>query len=489
MSFNSIQFLIFFLVVTPLYFALPFRLRWAMLLIASSIFYMAFIPAYLLILFFTITVDYFAGLFIESAEGRRRKLFLSISIAVNVGVLAFFKYFNFISGTLSGAAHALGLQGSLPLLSIVLPVGLSFHTFQAMSYTIEIYLGNQKPEKHFGIFALYVMFYPQLVAGPIERPQNLLHQFYERHYFDYQRVVGGLKLMLWGMFKKMVIADQLAVFVDQVYAQPASYQGISLIVATVFFAFQIYCDFSAYSDIAIGAAQVMGYRLMTNFNRPYAARSISDFWRRWHISLTTWFRDYVYSPLVERRGGRRRLYLSIFITFLVSGIWHGANWTFVLWGALNGFYILVSIWTRNFRRRIGKAVGLEGVPRFHAALQVATTFSLVCFAWIFFRANSLADAFYIVRHLLTGSRDFMAHLLLKETWQSILPGQPLSYVLIAALSITFMLLIHLIQPHRSIRLMFSERPIYFRWAVYYALILSIFFLGAFEARQFIYFQF
>jgi D-alanyl-lipoteichoic acid acyltransferase DltB (MBOAT superfamily) len=489
MSFNSLQFLIFFPIVTFLYFALPFKLRWAMLLIASSIFYMAFIPAYILILFFTITVDYLAGLLIDGARAKRRKFFLIASIISNVGVLGFFKYFNFISNNLTHAAHALGWQQSLPVLSLALPIGLSFHTFQAMSYTIEIYRGNQKPEKHFGIFALYVMFYPQLVAGPIERPQNLLHQFYERHYFDYQRVVGGLKLMLWGMFKKIVIADRLAVFVDQVYNQPTSYQGIPLTLATVFFALQVYTDFSAYSDIAIGAAQVMGFRLMTNFNRPYSAKSIADFWRRWHISLTTWFRDYVYLPLVTNQGGRGRLYSSIFLTFLISGIWHGARWTFVAWGALNGLYILVSIWTRNIRRKLRNTLGLERWPRLHASLQITITFSLVCFAWIFFRANSLSDAYYIVRHLFTGVRHFLSNLWLKETWANVLPGQPRSYFLIAGLSIIFMGFIHLIQPHRSIRLMFSEKPIYFRWAMYYALILSIFFLGEFQARQFIYFRF
>lgn len=489
MSFNSIQFLIFFPIVTILYFALPFRTRRVMLLVASSIFYMAFVPAYILILFLTITVDYLAGLLIDRAEGRRRKFFLIASLISNVGVLAFFKYFNFISDNLTHAAHALGWQHSLPVWSLVLPIGLSFHTFQGMSYTIEIYRGNQKPEKHFGIFALYVMFYPQLVAGPIERPQNLLHQFYERHYFDYQRVVGGLKLMLWGMFKKVVIADRLAVFVDQVYNQPTSYQGITLMLATVFFAFQIYADFSAYSDIAIGAAQVMGFRLMTNFNRPYGAKSISDFWRRWHISLTTWFRDYVYLPLVTNQGRRRRLYSSIFLTFLISGIWHGARWTFIVWGALNGLYILVSIWTRNIRKKLCASLGLERWPRLHASIQIAITFSLVCFGWIFFRANSLRDAFYVIRHLPTGVRHFPGNLWIEETWANVPPGQPRSYFLVAGLSIIFMQFIHLIQPHRSIRLMLSEKPIYFRWAIYYALILSIFFLGEFQARQFIYFQF
>src|SRR5678815_1064118 len=227
-----------------------------------------------------------------------------------------------------------GISNPVPFLKIILPIGLSFHTFQAMSYTIEVYRGNQKAERNFGIYALYVMFYPQLVAGPIERPQNLLHQFYENHKFDYERVVNGLKLILWGFFKKLVIADRLALYVGAVYNNPTHHTGLSFIMATIFFAFQIYCDFSGYSDIAIGAAKVMGFKLMTNFNRPYFARSISEFWKRWHISLSTWFKDYLYISLGGNRVSVPRWYFNLFIVFLVSGLWHGANWTYIIWGCL-----------------------------------------------------------------------------------------------------------------------------------------------------------
>jgi D-alanyl-lipoteichoic acid acyltransferase DltB (MBOAT superfamily) len=305
MLFNSIQFLIFFPAVTALYFGLPHRLRWAWLLAASCYFYMAFMPSYILILGFTIVIDYFAGLAIENAEGRRRKLFLAASLAANVGVLVVFKYFNFLNANLKGLAEALRWNYPVESLAILLPIGLSFHTFQAMSYTIEVYRGAQPAERHFGIYALYVMFYPQLVAGPIERPQNLLHQFREVHRFDYERVASGLRLMAWGFFKKIVVADRLAVPVNLVYGEPEKHTGLALLVATYFFAYQIYCDFSGYTDIARGAARVMGFELMKNFDRPYAARSVAEFWTRWHISLSTWFKDYLFFPLARWHAARR----------------------------------------------------------------------------------------------------------------------------------------------------------------------------------------
>lgn len=302
MLFNSFQFFIFFPVVTFIFFLLPHKLRWLHLLIASCVFYMAFIPVYILILLFTIIIDYVAGMLIENAEGVRRKCFLILSIIANVGVLAVFKYYNFFADNINSLLQGLHINAHpIPFLTILLPLGLSFHTFQAMSYTIEVYRGNQKAEKHFGIYALYVMFYPQLVAGPIERPQNLLHQFREKHYFEPGRVTDGLRLMLWGMFKKVVIADRIAVLTGPVFNDPHNYPPITLFLAVIMFSFQIFCDFSGYSDIAIGSAKVMGFTLMRNFDWPYKAQSISEFWKCWHISLSTWFRDYLYISL----GGNR----------------------------------------------------------------------------------------------------------------------------------------------------------------------------------------
>ena len=332
MLFNSMSFFVFFGLVTPTYFLLPHRFRWLLLLAASCVFYMAFVPVYLLILLFTIIVDYFAGLLIHGSTGKTRKLWLVASIVSNVGVLFFFKYFNFFNENLTHLAEFLNWQYSIRSLQILLPIGLSFHTFQAMSYTIEVYYGRQQPEKHFGIYALYVMFYPQLVAGPIERPQNLLPQFREVHSFDPYRVSLGLSRMIWGLFKKVVIADRLVYLVDVVYVHPGYYDGLSLFTATIFFAFQIYCDFSGYCDIALGAAQVMGFHLMENFEQPYFSRSISEFWRRWHISLSTWFKDYLYIPLGGNRLTLVRTWGNLAIVFLVSGLWHGANWTYIVWG-------------------------------------------------------------------------------------------------------------------------------------------------------------
>ena len=332
MLFNSIPFLVFYPVVTLLYFILPQRWRWAILLAASATFYMAFVPSYILILFFTILVDYNAGLWIERSAGHRRRFFLVLSLVANIGVLAFFKYFNFMNANLRELAHFLHWNYPVPLLQILLPIGLSFHTFQSMSYTVEVYRGRQAAEKHLGILALYVLFYPQLVAGPIERPQNLIHQFREVHRFDEDVFLSGVRLMLWGLFKKCVIADRLALYVSQVYDHPFQYRGLPLLVATVFFSVQIYCDFSGYSDVAIGSARSMGFRLMQNFNRPYGADSVPEFWRRWHISLSTFFRDYLYIPLGGNRTAPARWCSNIMLTFLISGLWHGAAWNYILWG-------------------------------------------------------------------------------------------------------------------------------------------------------------
>jgi len=355
--FNSLHFALFFPVVTTLYFLLPHRHRLWMLLLASCYFYMALVPKYILILFFLIAVDYTAGLLIERAPPEKRRLYLLCSLLANVLVLSIFKYFNFINANVGGVIEALGGRWSLPNLNIILPIGLSFHTFQSISYVIEVYRGRQKAERNLGKYALYVLFYPQLVAGPIERPQNLLHQFDEPHRFDYARVTDGLKLMVWGLFKKVVIADRLAVAVDLVYNNPTSYSGWPLVVATYFFAIQIYCDFSGYTDMARGAAQVMGFRMMENFRAPYLATSIGEFWRRWHISLSSWFRDYVYIPMGGNQVPRWRWYANLMAVFLLSGLWHGASWTFVIWGGLHGLRSMMTAINTMERRTSTNSVG------------------------------------------------------------------------------------------------------------------------------------
>src|SRR3954452_6281216 len=359
MLFNSLQFALFFPIVTLLYFALPHRWRGTMLLLASCVFYMAFVPAYIGIIAVTILIDYVAGIRIEATTGPRRRLWLVLSVASTCAVLFVFKYFDFFNDTIALAAHALGLSYAAPALQLLLPIGLSFHTFQSLSYVIEVYEGRQAAERDFGLYALYVMFYPQLVAGPIERPQHLLHQFREVHRFDYDRVVAGLQLMAWGLVKKIVVADRLAELANRVYDAPRSYTGLPLITGTVAFAFQIYCDFSGYSDIAIGSAQVMGFTLMKNFDRPYTAQSVGEFWRRWHISLSTWFKDYLYVSLGGSRTTTLRWYRNLFITFLVSGIGHGAEWRVVVWGALNGCYWIASHVGAGARGAVVRAFRLD----------------------------------------------------------------------------------------------------------------------------------
>jgi len=489
MLFNSFQFLLFFPIVTVIYFLLPFKYRWLHLLIASCIFYAAFIPVYLLILFLTIIVDYIAGILIASAEGRKRKSFLILSIVVNVGILCVFKYYNFFIENINEFIHQSGIvTHDLPYLNIILPIGLSFHTFQAMSYTIEVYRGNQKPERHFGIYALYVMFYPQLVAGPIERPQNLLHQFHEKKIFDYNSVVSGLRLMMWGLFKKVVIADRLALFTDPVFSNPHEYQPLILVTATFFFAFQIFCDFSGYSDMAIGAARVMGFKLMKNFDKPYQSKSISEFWSRWHISLSTWFKDYLYISLGGNRVSIPRWYFNLFFVFLVSGFWHGANWTFIVWGALHGFYLVFAIVSKKYREKFSRRTRIEKIAWLNCSLQVIATFILVLLAWVFFRANSVKDAIYILQKFPIAFGDFF---LLLRGQNVIGTNLPVDLITIgfSFLLIIFMETFHYFGTKRNIVHLFDKQPSSLRWAAYYVVILMILFFGVFESRQFIYFQF
>jgi alginate O-acetyltransferase complex protein AlgI len=392
MLFTSVQFVLFYIVVTLLYFQLGHRGRIWLLLFASIYFYMVYKPIYLLILLITILIDYFAGIYIGRAEGPRRKWILVISLISNIGFLALFKYYNFFNENLTRLFGLVGAVNTFPAFEYLLPVGLSFHTFQAMSYTIEVYRGNQKPERDFGIYSLYVMFYPQLVAGPIERPQNLLPQFHTKFAYSYENLKQGLLQMAWGFFKKIVIADRLAVFVDYCFDNPSEHTPLTLLIGAVFFSFQIYCDFSGYSDIAIGAARTMGFDLMTNFNAPYLATNVSDFWRRWHISLSTWFKDYLYIPIGGNRVGTARLYVNLFFVFLISGIWHGAAWTYIVWGALHGFYQIVGLLKKKYFSKF-----FPEIP----VLSQLITFVLVMLAWVFFRAKGMFNAKIILSKILS----------------------------------------------------------------------------------------
>lgn len=484
MLFNSVDFLVFFTLTVSAYFALPHRWRWLLLLAGSYYFYMCWKPAYIILIIISTLIDYCCALGMGRTEkpGRRR-LMLIVSLSTNLGLLFTFKYLNFFAYSFQ---HILGLsEQAKPFLNVLLPVGISFYTFQTLSYTIDVFRGIRPPEKRLGIFALYVSFFPQLVAGPIERSTRLLPQFDKIIKFDYDRVVDGIRLMLWGFFKKVVIADTLAKFVDPVYNSPADYAGPSFFIATVFFAYQIYCDFSGYTDIARGSAQVLGINLMENFNRPYYSKSIREFWRRWHISLSTWFRDYLYIPIGGSRVTLPRHCFNLLIVFILCGLWHGANWTFIIWGLLHGTYLVIGLLTRNARARFTDRIGLDKSPLLKKLIQVAITFGLICFGWIFFRANSLTDAWYIVTHLFRGWSMLATQSAPKLIF---IAGRPSLFIL-CILLLTVLESVHLLERRVDWRTVLKLKPIWFRWAVYYSLVISIMLLGSLSAEPFIYFQF
>jgi len=441
---------------------------------------MAFVPKYILILGLTIVIDFFAGILIDKMKGNNKRIFLIVSILANIGILFVFKYFNFFNGNVARLADMLDWNYPISSLSIILPIGLSFHTFQSMSYIIEVFRGKQKPEKHFGIYALYVMYYPQLVAGPIERPQHMLWQFHEKHTFDAKRASDGLKLMAWGFFKKLVIADNLALLVNAAYKAPNSLSGLSLLVATYFFAFQIFCDFSGYTDIARGASRVMGIELMENFKRPYFAKTISEFWKRWHISLSSWFSDYVYISLGGNRCVKWRWYSNLMIVFLLSGLWHGAAWTYVIWGGLNGFYLVFAIWTKGIREKISIACRIDRFPLIHKAFKVFITFNLVCFSWIFFRATSFRSALSIIKKIFT---DYS----LKINFGSV--GITQYQVILCCLVVIFLISVQLLQRSKLLTEEISKKPLVLRWGIYYAGLIILIIFGVFNTSSFIYFQF
>ena len=481
MLFNSIHFLIFFPIVILLYFSIPHKYRWILLLASSYYFYMSWKAEYIILIMISTLVDYISGIQIHKSTSQRRKnLFLGFSLASNFGLLFAFKYFNFFSDSFRILLQQFTIQLSPLTLKVLLPIGISFYTFQTLSYTIDVYRGKIKPEKHLGIFAVYVSFFPQLVAGPIERAKNLLPQFYEKYYFEYKRVADGLKLMMWGFFKKIVIADRLSLIVSTIYNDPTSYTGLPLILATVFFAFQIYCDFSGYSDIAIGSAQIMGFSLMDNFKRPYFSRSIADFWRRWHISLSSWFKDYLYIPLGGNRVNILRWGMNIMVVFVVSGLWHGANWTFVIWGGFHGVLLLIERFSKPAWDTFLKAIGLIKLPRIVHIVEIGITFILVNIGWVFFRANNIKDAFYILFNMFRGLNLNFENMTIGVGWMDLI---------VAFIVIAFMEFVHLIQAHRSIRQFLDDRPIAVRWGIYLSLMLSILLFGVFNGTQFIYFQF
>ncbi len=543
MHFVSLKYLLFFIAVVSVFFAIPQRFRWMFLLATSYFFYMTWDPKYALLLLTTTTIVYGTGLLMQDRPQNQKKTLAAFSLVANLGVLFAFKYYNFFNNSIKDLFGLFGTTYDVPAMTLLMPVGISFYTFQALSYTIDVYRGTRKAERNFGMFALYVSFFPVILSGPIERSTTLLPQFYEKTEFNYDRVVNGLLLMAWGFFQKLVIADRLNAYTSLVYGSiGVSYgefgalKGLPLLAAAYLYPIQIFCDFSGYTDIAIGTAQVMGYKLLPNFRRPFLSVSIGELWRRWHMSLISWIRDYLYIPLGGSRVSRLRWYFNLVFVFTMSGLWHGAQWTFVTWGAMNGAMIAVSRRTQTIRERVRDAIfgamgavpagaffalcaamaliaalggraGIAGIggraaagagvllflalgimkkrgaPYLAFILKLKrfwlmfATFNLFAFGGVFFRAKSMSDAWYILTHFLGTN---VLHLFIAV--------KPLDF-LIMLLLIVFLLVIHNIQEKRgSIRAIIRSKPFPVRWAFYYLLVMSIF-AGMRQTGGFEYFRF
>lgn len=475
MLFNSIEFCLFLLVVVPGFFWLPHRPRLAFLLVASYVFYAWWNARYAVLIALSTVMDFFlARAMAKSPTQEGRKRLLLVSLVVNLGVLFVFKYWNFANDSMKVLCAQLGVAWEVPALYVLLPPGISFYTFQTLSYTIDVYRKEDESEKSLERFALFIAFFPQLVAGPIERASHLKPQFDEIKHFDWARFASGLQLVLWGLFQKVVIADRLATYVDAVYNNVGNHNATSYWLATYAFAFQIYCDFAGYSEIAVGTARMLGYNLMDNFKRPYFSDSITTFWRRWHISLSTWLRDYLYISLGGNRHGQWMTYRNLMITMLLGGLWHGASWNFVIWGGLQGIFLSFSRLTLPLRDRLNAKLGLP--KPLVLAGRMFITFHLVCLSWIFFRANSFQDALTIVGGFFT------------RPWG--MPFVELIALLYGFGGVGLLLALHTYEAQREPWLQTVARwPRPLRWAVWYLLLLGIVLFGVEQGSQFIYFQF
>jgi alginate O-acetyltransferase complex protein AlgI len=538
MLFNSYKFIIFFVVVVVSFFALPHRFRWLFLLAVSYFYYMCWDPKYALLILTTTIVVYGMAILMHGKPQRVKKLCVAASLIINLGILFIFKYFNFFSSSLKELFTLFGFSYNVPAFTLLLPVGISFYTFQALSYTIDVYRGTREPERHLGIFALYVSFFPVILSGPIERSTTLMPQFYKEMAPDYSRMADGLKLIAWGAFQKLVIADRLTTYVNQVYGNPQAVTGLPLLFGTYIFVLQVYCDFAGYTDIAIGSAQVLGFKLIPNFRRPFFAQTLGEFWRRWHISLISWFRDYLYIPLGGNRVLPIRFYFNMMLVFSLSGLWHGAQWTFVIWGAMNGVILIISRMSEKLRNAVretlfsgiakipaaayfvlcvlaaalalfGKPTGVatgdgarisasafavfalvlgglrvKGVPYVRFVLvvkklmMILITFHLFILGAVFFRARSVADALYVITHF-PGTN-----------FGQLMMSYDVVQFLLMILLVVFLLVIHYIQETRgSIRELLKQRPAWIRWALYFFLCSSILLFGVRGSQQFVYFQF
>jgi len=484
MPFNSFGFLVFFSLVTAVYFVCPFRYRWVWLLAASLYFCAAWTIEHVVLLVIATFVAYILAMQIaKTSVQSRRKALLVLGLVLGLAPLMVFKYLGFFSNSLRALFGEPVLASDAPVTQLLIPVGISFYTFQTLGYLVDVYRSKIEPERHLGILTLSVLFFPRLVAGPIERAGHLLPQFHAKHDPSASGISDGLQRVLWGLFKKVVVADRLAVYVDAVYDSPGDHRGLPIILATIFFAVQIYCDFSGYTDIALGVAKVMGYDLTENFRQPYCSSSIAEFWRRWHISLSSWFRDYLYIPLGGSRVPRWRWYANLMIVFLLSGLWHGANLTFVLWGGLHGLYYLFEAGTQKARDKVLRMAHL-GRPAVRTAIGTLVTLALVCFAWLFFRANSISDAFLLLDRMaqIGASTDIYA------PWTSIAhrPGLEMAFALGL---VALVAAIHVFREHRYQPILALWQTDWSRWAAYLLLALAILNLGVSRETPFVYLQF
>ena len=482
MLFNSLDFAIFLPIVFILYWFViqkNLKLQNALIVVASYVFYGWWDWRFLSLIIFSTVVDYLVGQKLRAEDRQsKRKVLLWTSIIVNLGFLGFFKYYNFFLENFIDAFSLFGMQINANSLNIILPVGISFYTYQTLSYTIDVYKKKLEPTNDFIAFSAFVCFFPQLVAGPIERATNLLPQFYKKRTFEYHKAVDGMRQILWGLFKKIVIADNCAVFANQIFNNSADMSGSTLVLGAIFFTFQIYADFSGYSDIAIGTSRLFGFDMKQNFATPYFSRDIAEFWRRWHISLSTWFRDYLYIPLGGSRGGTWMKVRNTFAIFLVSGFWHGANWTFIIWGALNAIYFLPLLLTNNNRKNLGVVAEGKLLPSFKELLAMLTTFMLTVFAWIFFRADNINHAFNYINEIFSESL-FLLPLFNKR----------LMAIQTLILTVIFLIIEWYKREHKHglASLGLSWKPVY-RYLMYYSIIFAIYWFYVKE-QQFIYFQF
>jgi len=491
MSFSSTIFYLFFILVVIIHYLLPKKYRWVVLLVASYIFCVSADVKFGLLLLVSTTISYFAGLWIDQAQDRKiKKRFMLLGVIANTALLFVFKYLDFFFASVSSALAAAGFDWSFRGLELLLPLGISFYTFQTISYILDVYNGVVLPEKNFGRYALYVSFFPKLVSGPIERAGHLLPQLYEPAPFEYQKFVDSLVRIGWGLFKKLVIADRLAVVANTYFADPASFYAPQAVLAVLFYSFQVYIDFAAYCDIAIGTARILGIDLVENFDHPYFAKSVTEFWRRWHISLSNWLRDYIFIPLnfaTRRKRSAFYQYRNILIVFLVSGIWHGANWTFIVWGVLHGLYQVFEAATQKLRNQWIKKLNLDRNSFSHQLFQILLTFALVSFAWVFFRAASIREAFTILYSIVS------AHGVTAEVgWAFTELGLNSLEIGVAVHALGIVFMVELLQQKHNLLQSLNRQPLVFRWAVYLVLIFSIIIFGFYHTYQpedFIYFQF